>query len=201
MKFLKYILSVVLILLPTAVYSDSNLANFIIRNHDTHQLPMVGNIDGEYTIVEFFDYRCGYCSKQANDFANIIKTRNDTKIIYLEFPIFGGISETAANVALKIWNENPDLYFDIHNGLMKLGSSMNKQNIINLLNQLDLEGGKIFNFSETQPYDKTIQLNKKLAKDLGLRGTPASIINNTLIPGYIKEQKIIELLDDAKTAS
>ena len=78
---------------------------------------------------------------------------------------------------------------------------MNKQNIINLLNQLDLEGEKIFNFSETQPYDKTIQLNKKLAKDLGLRGTPASIINNTMIPGYIKEQKIIELLDGAKTAS
>ena len=84
---------------------------------------------------------------------------------------------------------------------MELGSSMNKQNIINLLNQLDLEGEKIFNFSETQPYDKTIQLNKKLAKDLGLRGTPASIINNTMIPGYIKEQKIIELLDGAKTAS
>ena len=138
---------------------------------------------------------------QANDFANILKTRNDTKIIYLEFPIFGGISETAANVALEIWNENPDLYFDIHNGLMELGSSMNKQNIINLLNQLDLEGEKIFNFSETQPYDKTIQLNKKLAKELGLRGTPASIINNTMIPGYIKEQKIIELLDGAKTAS
>jgi protein-disulfide isomerase len=84
---------------------------------------------------------------------------------------------------------------------MELGSSMNKQNIINLLNQLDLEGEKIFNFSETQPYDKTIQLNKKLAKELGLRGTPASIINNTMIPGYIKEQKIIELLDGAKTAS
>jgi protein-disulfide isomerase len=84
---------------------------------------------------------------------------------------------------------------------MELGSSMNKQNIINLLNQLDLEGEKIFNLSETQPYDKTIQLNKKLAKELGLRGTPASIINNTMIPGYIKEQKIIELLDGAKTAS
>ena len=91
MKFLKYILSVVLILIPSAVYSDSNLANFVIRNHDTNQSPTVGNIAGEYTIVEFFDYRCGYCSKQANDFANILKTRDDTKIIYLEFPIFGGL--------------------------------------------------------------------------------------------------------------
>ncbi len=201
MRFIKYILYIVLMFTPIAAYSDSNLANFVIRDHDTHQLPMVGNIDGEYTILEFFDYRCGYCSKQANDFAKILKTRSDTKIIYLEFPIFGGISETAANVALKIWNDNPDLYFEIHNGLMDLGASMNKQNIINLLNRNDLEGEKIFNFSETQPYDKTIQLNKKLAKDLGLRGTPASIINNTMIPGYIKEQKIIELLDETNSAS
>ena len=201
MRFIKYILYIVLMFTPIAAYSDSNLANFVIRDHDTHQLPMVGNIDSEYTILEFFDYRCGYCSKQANDFAKILKTRSDTKIIYLEFPIFGGISETAANVALKIWNDNPDLYFEIHNGLMDLGASMNKQNIINLLNRNDLEGEKIFNFSETQPYDKTIQLNKKLAKDLGLRGTPASIINNTMIPGYIKEQKIIELLDETNSAS
>ena len=61
--------------------------------------------------------------------------------------------------------------------------------------------GHRFKIQETKPYYKTIQLNKKLAKELSLRGTPASIINNTMIPGYIKEQKIIELLDGAKTAS
>ena len=201
MKSLKILLYFILILMPTMAYSESNLANFIIRNHDSHQSPIVGNIDGKYTIVEFFDYRCGYCSKQADDYAKILKARNDTKIVYLEFPIFGGISDTAANVALKVWNDNQDLYFEIHNGLMALGPSMNKQNIISLLNQNNLEGEKIFNFSETQPYDKTIQLNKKLAKDLGLRGTPASVINNTMIPGYIKEEKILELLNETNSAS
>ena len=201
MKSLKILLYFILILMPTMAYSESNLANFIIRNHDSHQSPIVGNINGKYTIVEFFDYRCRYCSKQADDYAKILKARNDTKIIYLEFPIFGGISDTAANVALKVWNDNQDLYFEIHNGLMALGPSMNKQNIISLLNQNNLEGEKIFNFSETQPYDKTIQLNKKLAKDLGLRGTPASVINNTMIPGYIKEEKILELLNETNSAS
>ena len=201
MRSLKFFLYFILILMPSMVYSESNLANFIIRNHDSHQSPIVGNINGKYTIVEFFDYRCRYCSKQADDYAKILKARNDTKIVYLEFPIFGGISDTAANVALKVWNDNQDLYFEIHNGLMALGPSMNKQNIISLLNQNNLEGEKIFNFSETQPYDKTIQLNKKIAKDLGLRGTPASVINNTMIPGYIKEEKILELLNETNSAS
>ena len=47
---------------------DQNLASFIIRNYEAAALPTVGNSEADYTIIEFFDYRCGYCSKQANDF-------------------------------------------------------------------------------------------------------------------------------------
>ena len=123
------------------------------------------------------------------------------RIVYLEFPIFGGISDIAANIALKVWNDNPDLYFSIHNGFMTLGSSMNKENIIQLLDENSLQGNKLYNFAQTQPYDQIIQINKKLAKDLGLRGTPASIINDTMIPGYVKEEKVIGLINEINTQS
>ena len=84
---------------------------------------------------------------------------------------------------------------------MTLGSSMNKENIIILLDENGLKGKKLYNFAETQPFDKIIQMNKKLAKELGLRGTPASIINNTMIPGYVKEEKVIGLIDKINTPS
>ena len=84
---------------------------------------------------------------------------------------------------------------------MTLGSSMNRENIIELLNKNSLQGSKLYNFAETQPYDKIIKINKQLAKELGLRGTPASIINDTMIPGYVKEEKIIELIDEINTPS
>tara|TARA_B100000780_G_scaffold105042_1_gene73545 strand:+ start:3162 stop:3767 length:606 start_codon:yes stop_codon:yes gene_type:complete len=201
MNHLKKILCIIIFILPITTYAESNLANFVIRNHEVNQLPTAGNSNAEYTIVEFFDYRCGYCAKQAVDYAKILKTRDDIKIVYLEFPIFGGISDTAANIALKVWNDNPDLYFPIHNGFMTLGSSMNKENIIILLDENGLKGKKLYNFAETQPFDKIIQMNKKLAKELGLRGTPASIINNTMIPGYVKEEKVIGLIDKINTPS
>ena len=51
---------------------DQNLASFIIRNYDTAALPTVGSSEADYTIIEFFDYRCGYCSKQANDFQKLL---------------------------------------------------------------------------------------------------------------------------------
>ena len=84
---------------------------------------------------------------------------------------------------------------------MTLGSSMNKENIIQLLDENSLQGNKLYNFAQTQPYDQIIQINKKLAKDLGLRGTPASIINDTMIPGYVKEEKVIGLINEINTQS
>ena len=201
MKYIKNFLCIIILVLPITTFAEPNLASFIIRNHEANQLPTVGDIDAKYTIVEFFDYRCGYCAKQAVDYGNILEYRNDIRIVYLEFPIFGGISEIAANIALKIWNDNSNLYFSIHNEFMTLGSSMNKENIVQLLNKNGFNGSKLYEFAEKKPYNEIIQKNKKLAKDLGLRGTPASIINDTVIPGYVNEEKVIGLIENINAAS
>ena len=76
---------------------DQNLASFIIRNYETAALPTVGSSEADYTIIEFFDYRCGYCSKQANDFQKLLKSSDNVKIIYMEWPIFGDISDDYCN--------------------------------------------------------------------------------------------------------
>jgi len=197
MNHLKKIIVIgIFIILPNILYAEVNLANFVVRNLEASQTPSVGNLNASYTIVEFFDYRCGYCAKQAKDFAKIINDKNDVRIIYLEYPIFGGISDIAANIAIKVWIDKPNSYFSIHNGLMKLGSAMNKNTIISLLNENGFEGAKLYQLAESQPYADTIEINKKLAKDLGLRGTPASIINDTMIPGYISEENILKIINE-----
>ncbi|MGY9024992.1 MAG: DsbA family protein [Candidatus Pelagibacterales bacterium] len=197
MNHLKKIIVIgIFIILPNILYAEVNLANFVVRNLEASQTPSVGNLNASYTIVEFFDYRCGYCAKQAKDFAKIINDKNDVRIIYLEYPIFGGISDIAANIAIKVWIDKPNSYFSIHNGLMKLGSAMNKNTIISLLNENGFEGAKLYQLAESQPYADTIEINKKLAKDLGLRGTPASIINDTMIPGYISEENVLKIINE-----
>jgi len=197
MNHLKKIIVIgIFIILPNILYAEVNLANFVVRNLETSQTPSVGNLNASHTIVEFFDYRCGYCAKQAKDFAKIINDKNDVRIIYLEYPIFGGISDIAANIAIKVWIDKPNSYFSIHNGLMKLGSAMNKNTIISLLNENGFEGAKLYQLAESQPYADTIEINKKLAKDLGLRGTPASIINDTMIPGYISEENVLKIINE-----
>ena len=172
---------------------DQNLASFIIRNYDTAALPTVGSSEADYTIIEFFDYRCGYCSKQANDFQKLLNNTNNVKIIYMEWPIFGDISDTAAKIALIVWQRYPNLYFEVHNQFMQLGPKMKKVSLIDILNKNDLNGEEIFQEAISQKSNDIIEANMKLAKSLGLRGTPASIINDSIYPGYL-QYKTLETL-------
>ena len=172
---------------------DQNLANFIIRNYETAALPTVGNSEADYTIIEFFDYRCGYCSKQANDFQKLLNNSDNVKIIYMEWPIFGDISDTAAKIALIVWQRHPNLYFEVHNQFMQLGPKMKKVSIIDILNRIDLNGEEIFQEAVNQKSNDIIEANMKLAKSLGLRGTPASIVNDSIYPGYL-QYKTLETL-------
>ena len=172
---------------------DQNLASFIIRNYDTAALPTVGSSEADYTIIEFFDYRCGYCSKQANDFQKLLKNTNNVKIIYMEWPIFGDISDTAAKIALIVWQRYPNLYFEVHNQFMQLGPKMKKVSLVDILNKNELNGEEIFQEAISQKSNDIIEANMKLAKSLGLRGTPASIVNDSIYPGYL-QYKTLETL-------
>tara|TARA_Y100000992_G_C21090825_1_gene407886 strand:+ start:66 stop:671 length:606 start_codon:yes stop_codon:yes gene_type:complete len=173
---------------------NEDLASFIIRNYDAGVLPTVGSSKADNTIIEFFDYRCGYCFKQANDFEKLLNNSDNVKIIYMEWPIFGDISETAAKIALIVWEQNPDLYFEVHNQFMKLGPKMDESSIINILNELDLNGDKIFQKANNQKSNEIIEDNMKLAQSLGLRGTPASIVNDSIYPGYIQYKTLDTLI-------
>ena len=173
---------------------DQNLANFIIRNYETAALPTVGNSEADYTIIEFFDYRCGYCSKQANDFQKLLNNSDNVKIIYMEWPIFGDISDTAAKIALIVWQRHPNLYFEVHNQFMQLGPKMKKVSIVDILNKIDLNGEEIFQEAASQKSNDIIEANMKLAKSLGLRGTPASIVNDSIYPGYLQYRTLEALI-------
>ena len=173
---------------------QSNLAKFVVRNYDLQEVPNVGSNNPDYVIVEFFDYRCGYCSKQAYDYAKLLESRNNVQIIYLEFPIFGGISETASKLAMDVWEQKPDLYFQIHNEFMKLGPKMKKNDLIQLLDTNGFDGASMFLRAQTSEKNLIIDSNIKIAKNLGLRGTPASIVNDTIIPGYVQLAKLKKMI-------
>ena len=173
---------------------QSSLAKFVVRNYNLQEVPNVGSDNPDYVIVEFFDYRCGYCSKQAYDFAKLLESHKNVQIIYLEFPIFGGISETASKLAMNVWQQKPDLYFQIHNEFMKLGPKMKKNKIIQLLDANGFDGESMFAKAKSEEKNIIIDSNIQIAKNLGIRGTPASIVNDTIFPGYVRLAKLKQII-------
>ena len=174
---------------------ELTLAEFVISKYDLNEVPKVGSDKSENIIVEFFDYRCGYCSKQAYDFAKLIELNSNVQIIFLEFPIFGGISETASRIAMRVWKQNPDLYFQIHNEFMKLGAKMKKNDLIKLLNKNGFDGEIMYSQAESGDKNIIIESNSIIARNLGIRGTPASIVNDTLFPGYVQLPTLQEIIN------
>ena len=174
---------------------QSNLAKFLIRNFDPLEVPTVGSNDPDYVIVEFFDYRCGYCGKQAYDYAKLLESHKNVQIIYLEFPIFGGISETASKLAMNVWQQKPDSYFQIHNEFMKLGAKMKKNDLIKLLNKNGFDGEIMYSQAESGDKNIIIESNSIIARNLVIRGTPASIVNDTLFPGYVQLPTLQEIIN------
>ena len=82
--------------------------------------PVAGNPQGDVTIVEFFDYRCGYCKKVLPSIQELLKTDKNVRVVFKEFPILGPDSVIAAQAALAAWKIAPDKYLPFHLALMEI---------------------------------------------------------------------------------
>jgi protein-disulfide isomerase len=153
-------------------------------------LDFVANPNGAITVTEFYDYRCPHCINAAPAVLKIIKDNPDVRFVFKEFPIFGETSDTAAAAAIAVKRAGGD-YLKVYAELMAARPLTTEA-----VGQIIKEQG-ITQASLGQPafvHDANDQLirTRKLAQVLGVHGTPAFIVGNTMIPG--------ERMDDVRAA-
>jgi len=141
---------------------------------------IVLNPNGKVTVVEFFDYRCGYCKLAAPEVAKIIEQNPDIRFVFKQFPIFGEVSDTAAKIALTPAAKAK--------ALQLYKSWMGEKALDDTLLDRDLTAAGIDPAQARKASaDPTItqQLleTRALATSLKLEGTPAFVVGDTLIPG------------------
>ncbi|ODT75207.1 MAG: hypothetical protein ABS76_34845 [Pelagibacterium sp. SCN 64-44] len=145
---------------------------------------VVGNPDGDVTLVEFFDYNCGYCRAAVPDMAALLAEDPNLKIVLKEFPILSNESIDAARVGVLVSKTDAD-YWAFHQTLFSSRGKVDKAVALQAaaeqgLSQIDLE----LRMSEEQ-VARTIQKSYEIAQALGITGTPTYIIGNEIIPGAI----------------
>jgi protein-disulfide isomerase len=151
---------------------------------NTKTSPFEGNNDGDITIVEFFDYRCGYC-KTANKTVNQLMAEDkNIKVIFKQYPILGEDSYLAAKSALAIYEMEPKKYISFHNKLMEI-KQINKEAINNLVKELGFDFALFEQTLAKKSIEEELSKIRDLAKDININGTPAFIINGELVPGAL----------------
>jgi len=145
--------------------------------------PVGGNPNGDVTIVEFFDYNCGYCRRAHPTVKSVVASDGKIRTVHKQFPILTEESKVAARMALAAAKQGK--YFEMHNALMEARGQVSAPVMAQIVSDLKLDAQRL-----TKDMDDpaiTAQLDKvaDLARALGVNGTPAFIIGNQLIPGAV----------------
>jgi protein-disulfide isomerase len=140
----------------------------------------------DVSIVEFFDYNCGYCKKAQSSVEDLIKQDKKVRIVFKELPILGSSSLELAKVSIAVNMVAAEKYMSFHNAIMK-GSARTKEDAITIAEGLGIDVQKIKDTLESKQsqIESKIKSNQELAAAIGINGTPAFVIGENLIPGAL----------------
>lgn len=166
--------------------------------------PTSGNVNGDVTMVEFFDYQCPHCKDMAAIIEGLAQQDGNLKIVYKELPIFGADSQFAAAAALAAAQQGK--YTQFHNALMQAPDPLTNDVVMQVAQTTGLNIDQLKKDMNSPAIKQELKDNLQLAQKLQLMGTPAFIITNTkninqsvLIPGTTSADVLQSIITQARS--
>ncbi len=151
---------------------------------------VLGNPNGRVTLVEFFDYNCGYCKRALNDMLALVESNPDLRVVMKEFPILSEGSMEAARISIAVKDLNPELYMDYHRELLGRGGQANLQKAISIAKELGLDTDALSKAAEDGSVTENLQEVRQIADALGINGTPSYVVGGEMIFGAIGFERL-----------
>lgn len=161
-------------------------------------VPSVGPADADVVVAQFFDYHCGYCKHMLPTITKLLETDKQVRVVFHELPILSQDSRLAARVALAVYQLQPDKYFAFHGALMQAEGTFSKEMLVDEAVKLGVDKQALLDAIDKEQLDNALKSSAKLAKDIGIAGTPAFVVGDTLIPGAISYEKLVELIKEKR---
>lgn len=161
-----------------------------------------GNLDGDVTIVEFIDYRCGFCRRAHPEVAELVATDGNIRIITKEFPILGEQSIMASQfaVATKIV-AGDEAYKQVSDALIAMRSDVTPASLSSLAQAFDLDADAIFAEMESPATQAVIANNRALGDRMQITGTPTFVFGDQMVRGYIDLAQMRLIVDQQRDDS
>jgi protein-disulfide isomerase len=146
----------------------------------------IGNPNGKVTIVEFFDYNCGYCKRTLEDMARLMKSEPDLKVVLKDFPVLGPGSIEAAKIASAVRNQfKGDRFWEYHSRLLGSHGPVGKAQALAVAKELGADMDRVEKEAATADIRKGIEESMQLADALSLTGTPSFVVGSDVVVGAV----------------
>ena len=153
---------------------------------------VLGNPKGKITVVEFYDYNCGYCKRAIGDMDAVIKANPEVRFVLKDFPILGPDSMAAHKVADAFRRAAPDKYGKFHRELLGGAAHANEARALEVAEALGVDEKTIRAKMAENTDDNGVKQAYKLATELGISGTPSYVLANEAIFGAVGADTINE---------
>lgn len=183
-----------------AAKGRANLAKYRNTLLNDPTSPVGGNPDGDVTVIEFFDYHCGYCKRVLPTVRALLDGDPGIRIVYKEYPILGPASVLAARAALASLRQDAGKYRVFHETMMASKARLNERRILDIAEEAGLDPDRLKADMKDPEIEGIIQRNLALADSLGINGTPTFIIGDTIIPGAVDLDTLRSLIAEARSS-
>ncbi|MEM5541990.1 DsbA family protein [Sulfitobacter sp. AS92] len=158
-----------------------------------------GNPDGDITLVEFLDYRCGYCKRAHGEVAKLLETDGNIKLIVKEFPILGEQSMLASRFAVATKQvAGGDAYKQLNDALMAFNGEVSMPALRRLGESFDLDVAAIEAEMGSDEVAQEIATTRALAEKLQITGTPTFVMQDEMLRGYLPYDQMMALVEEKR---
>ena len=170
----------------------------VLRDPD---IPAAGNIDGDITIVEYFDYQCPYCRKIEPELRQVIQDDGKVRLVLKDWPVLGPVSVIAARMALA--SKFQDKYIQAHEALIGVNSKLTEPRMRELLAGAGIDVDRLDRdlVTNAKAIDAIIARNNDQATAFGFKGTPSFIVGKFRVPGILTMAEFDQVIADARKAA
>lgn len=158
-----------------------------------------GNPKGDITLVEFMDYRCGYCKRAFPEVESLIETDGNIRLIVKEFPILGEQSVLASRFAIATLNVAGDEgYKQVHDALMTFRGDITEPALARLAEGFGLDADAIAAEMGSEAVTEVINKNRALGQRLNITGTPSFVMEDQMLRGYVPLDAMQQIVADIR---
>lgn len=159
---------------------------------------VLGNPDGEVTLVEFFDYNCGYCKRAHADMLRLVEEDPSVRMVMKEFPVLGDASVEAAHVSAAVNIMAPDKFLEFHDTLLMGPGRIDGDRALAVAEELGLDVAKIRELIPSDEVKATIDESYAIADKLSLTGTPSYVTAKEVVVGAVGYDTLKTKIDEAR---